>query len=61
MQRLNESFGIGIVELKSNPYESEILFQSKLKELDFKTIDKLCKVNENYELYFTLSLGKLDN
>ena len=49
MQRLNESFGIGIIELKSNPYESEILFQSKFKELDFKTIDKLCKVNEKYE------------
>lgn len=54
MQRLNESFGIGIIELKSNPYESEILFQSKFKELDFKTIDKLCKVNEKYENFIEL-------
>ncbi len=51
MQRLNESFGIGIIELKSNPYESKILFQSKFKELDFKTIDKLCKVNKKYEKF----------
>ncbi|MBN2963575.1 hypothetical protein JWV37_02185 [Sulfurospirillum sp. T05] len=54
MQRLNESFGIGIIELKSNPYESEILFQSKFKELDFKTIDKLCKVNESYENFIEM-------
>jgi hypothetical protein len=49
MERLNQSFGIGIIELKSNPYESKILFQAKFKELDFKTIDKLCKVNKKYE------------
>ena len=55
MQRLNESFGIGIIELKSNPYESKILFQSKFKELDFKTIDKLCKVNEKYENFIELT------
>jgi len=55
MQRLNESFGIGIIELKSNPYESEILFQSKFKELDFKTIDKLCKVNDKYENFIEMT------
>jgi hypothetical protein len=54
MKRLNESFGIGIIELKANPYESKILFQSKFKELDFKTIDKLCKVNEKYENFIEL-------
>jgi len=55
MQRLNESFGIGIIKLKSNPYESEILFQSKFKELDFKTIDKLCKVNVSYENFIEMT------
>ncbi len=49
MERLNQSFGIGIIELNSNPYKSKILFQSKLRELDFKTIDKLCKINKNFE------------
>jgi len=49
MERLNESFGIGIIELKSNPYESKIIFQAKYKDLDFKTIDKLCNVNSSFQ------------
>lgn len=60
MERLNQSFGIGIIELKSNPYESKVLFQSKFKDLDFKTIDKLCKVNEKYEQYIELIEKMLD-
>ncbi|MEE9362093.1 MAG: HTH domain-containing protein [Cellulophaga sp.] len=51
MERLNQSFGIGIIELKANPYESEILFPSKYKELDFKTIDKLCEINKDFEKF----------
>jgi hypothetical protein len=54
LQRLNKSFGIGIIELKPNPYESKILFQARFKELDFKTIDKLCNVNKNYEKFIEL-------
>lgn len=49
MERLNQSFGIGIIELKGNPYESKILFQAKFKELDFKTMDKLCEINPEFE------------
>lgn len=48
MERLNQSFGIGMIELSNNPYESKILFPSKFKELDFKTIDKLCKINVDF-------------
>jgi hypothetical protein len=51
MERLNQAFGIGIIELKANPYESKILFPAKYKELDFKTIDKLCKINKNFEKF----------
>lgn len=51
MERLNQSFGIGIIELKSNPYESKILFISKYRELDFKTIDKLCEINPDFEKF----------
>jgi hypothetical protein len=54
MERLNQSFGIGIIELKANPYESKILYQAKLRELDFKTIDKLCRVNEKFEKFIEL-------
>ncbi len=49
IERLNQSFGIGVIELNSNPYKSKILYQSKLKNLDFKTIDKLCKINKDFE------------
>jgi len=51
MERLNQSFGIGIIELSANPFESKILFQSKYKELDYKTIDKLSKVNIDFEKF----------
>jgi hypothetical protein len=51
MERLNQSFGIGIIVLKSNPYESKVLFQPKYKDLDFKTIDKLCKINKEFEKF----------
>ncbi|WOE69516.1 hypothetical protein RZR97_10435 [Hydrogenimonas thermophila] len=49
IERLNQSFGIGVIELNANPYKSKILYPSKLKELDFKTIDKLCKINKDFE------------
>lgn len=60
MERLNQSFGIGIIELKSNPYQSKILFPSKYRDLDFKTIDKLCKNNNEFEI-FIKQIDKLLN
>lgn len=51
MKRLNQSFGLGIIELKSNPYLSSILFPAKYKDLDFITIDKLCKINPAFEKF----------
>ena len=51
MERLNQSFGIGIIELHGNPYKSKIIFQSRYQELDFRTIDKLCKVNKEFEKF----------
>lgn len=49
MSRLNQSFGIGIIELNANPYQSKILFPATYRDLDFKTIDKLCKINREFE------------
>lgn len=51
MARLNESFGIGIIELDANPYQSKVLFTAKYRDLDFKTIDKLCKINKEFERF----------
>ena len=51
MERLNQSFGIGVIELNANPYQSKVLFQPKYRDLDFKTIDKLCKINKEFEKF----------
>lgn len=51
MERLNQSFGIGIIELNANPYKSKILFMPTYRDLDFKTIDKLCKINRDFEKF----------
>jgi len=51
MERLNQSFGIGIIELNANPYQSKVLFQAKYRDLDFITIDKLCKINKEFERF----------
>lgn len=49
--RLNQSFGIGIIELNANPYQSKILFPATYRDLDFKTIDKLCKMNDKFNKF----------
>jgi len=51
MERLNQSFGIGVIELNANPYQSKVLFPAKIRSLDFKTIDKLCKINKEFERF----------
>lgn len=51
IKRLSQAFGIGVIELKANPYESQLLFPSTYKDLDFKTIDKLCKINKEFETF----------
>lgn len=55
IERLNQSFGIGVIELHANPYQSRVLFQPKFRDLDFKTIDKLCKVNKDFEKFIELT------
>ncbi|MDI9357364.1 MAG: hypothetical protein QM528_00275 [Phycisphaerales bacterium] len=47
IERLNESFGIGVIELHSNPFRSKVIVDAKFKDIDLKTIDKLC--NNNYD------------
>ena len=51
MARLNQSFGIGIIELNVNPYQSKILYPATFRDLDFKTIDKLCKMNSEFNKF----------
>jgi hypothetical protein len=51
MERLNQSFGIGIIELSANAYKSKMLFSPVYRDLDFKTIDKLCRINREFEQF----------
>lgn len=51
IERLNQSFGIGVIKLNANPYQSRVLFPPKYRDLDFKTIDKLCKINKDFERF----------
>jgi hypothetical protein len=51
MERLNQSFGIDVILLNSNPYQSKILFPAKFKSIDIKTIDKLCIINEDFKKF----------
>ena len=51
MGQLNQSFGIGIIELNANPYQSKILYPATYRDLDFKTIDKLCKMNNEFNKF----------
>ncbi|NSL90982.1 hypothetical protein ECE50_029425 [Chitinophaga sp. Mgbs1] len=51
VKRLNQAFGIGIIRLSGNPFESEIIFPARYRELDFVTIDKLCKINHDFEKF----------
>jgi len=49
MERLNKAFDIGVIKLHANPFESQILFQSSYRDLDYQTIDKLCHINLKYK------------
>ncbi|MDR0332165.1 MAG: hypothetical protein LBI15_01755 [Dysgonamonadaceae bacterium] len=51
MERLSQSFGIGVIELKSQPFQSKVVFPAKYRELDFKTMDKLCRINKEFEKF----------
>jgi len=51
IERLNQSFGIGVIEISSNLFESEILYPAKYRKIDFKTVDKLCKINKDFDAF----------
>ncbi|MBS1493164.1 MAG: HrgA protein [Bacteroidetes bacterium] len=56
LRRLNNAFGIGIIELNAeNVAESEIIFPAKFKiELDWSTIDRLVSENKNFKSFLEI-------
>lgn len=51
LERLNNSFGIGFIQLNTNPLNSKVLFQSKDKQLEFRTIERLCEINPEFKTF----------
>ena len=51
MERLNRSFGIGIIKL--SPYSDDTieLLPARKNELDYYTIDKLCRINNDFKSF----------
>lgn len=60
MERLNRSFGIGIIKLSPYLNNTEILYQARKNELDYYTIDKLCRINPDYK-NFIIKTSKVLN
>lgn len=61
IQRLNKSFGIGVIELSSNIYESKIIATSRVNNLDFDTINKLSNTNEEFRQFIEKTKSILSN
>jgi len=53
LERLTNAFGIGIIHLDLEDIDaSKVLFPAKAKQvLDWETINKLCKVNEDFSTF----------
>lgn len=49
MERLNRSFGIGVIQLSPYDNTTTILFPARKNELDYYTIDKLCRINSGFK------------
>lgn len=51
MARLNRSFGIGIIKLSPYSDDTAVLFPARKNELDYYTIDKLCRINPDFKSF----------
>lgn len=52
LQRLSESFGIGIVHLDiTDPDSSNVMFQARERGIDWESVDKLCEMNPDFRVF----------
>ncbi len=60
LQRLSESFGIGVIELDiADPDASRVLFQARDRSIDWEFVDKLCDLNPDFKEF--LKRVKIDS
>lgn len=60
MERLNRSFGIGVILLSPYTDQTKVLFQARKNELDYYTIDKLCRLNDNFKAFINKTTNVLN-
>ena len=53
MERLNRAFGIGVIKLSPYTDDTKELFPARKNELDYYTIDKLCRINNDFKSFIT--------
>lgn len=51
MERLNRSFGIGIIRLSPYDTDTKILYTARKNEVDYFTVDKLCRINDDFRRF----------
>lgn len=51
MERLNRSFGIGVIRLSAYSDDTTVLFPARKNELDYYMVDKLCRINEEFNTF----------
>ena len=58
--RLNRAFGIGIILLSPYTDATKELFPARRNELDYYTIDKLCRINADYKSFINKATSVLN-
>lgn len=51
MERLNRAFGIGIIRLSPYETDTKVLYSARKNEVDYFTIDKLCRINQDFKRF----------
>ena len=47
IERLNAAFGIGVIKMQAHSGDTLIWYEAREKEIDYTTLDKLCKLNSD--------------
>ena len=51
LERLNQSFGIGVIQLEKDPWESKIIYPAHKRALDIQTLNMLVRKNPDFKKF----------
>lgn len=57
LKRLNNAFGIGVIRLQA--HDTEVILPARENKLDYYTIDKICKINKDFDKFIKMSTAVL--